>query len=141
MCGVVGILGCGLVNNDLYEGLLLLQHRGQDAAGIMTGDTDGVGKVYIRRGVGLVRDVFRQEHMERLRGNMGIAHCRYPTAGTNSGTEAQPMYVNSPFGLAMAHNGNLTNASELAAQLYRSDLRHINTRSDSEVLLNVFAHE
>lgn len=141
MCGVVGILGSSPVNNDLYEGLLLLQHRGQDAAGIMTGDTDGVGKVYIRRGVGLVRDVFRQEHMERLRGTMGIAHCRYPTAGSNSGTEAQPMYVNSPFGIAMAHNGNLTNASELAAELYRSDLRHINTRSDSEVLLNVFAHE
>lgn len=141
MCGVVGIVGCTPVNNDLYEGLLLLQHRGQDAAGIMTGDTDGVGKVYIRRGVGLVRDVFRQEHMERLRGTMGIAHCRYPTAGSNSGTEAQPMYVNSPYGLAMAHNGNLTNARELASELYRGDLRHINTRSDSEVLLNVFAHE
>ena len=141
MCGIVGIIGCSPVNNDLYEGLLLLQHRGQDAAGIMTGDTDGVGKVYIRRGVGLVRDVFRQEHMERLRGTMGIAHCRYPTAGTNSGTEAQPMYVNSPYGIALAHNGNLTNAAELGAELYRSDLRHINTRSDSEVLLNVFAHE
>ncbi len=141
MCGIVGIVGCSPVNNDLYEGLLLLQHRGQDAAGIMTGDSDGVGKVYIRRGVGLVRDVFRQEHMDRLRGTMGIAHCRYPTAGTNSGTEAQPMYVNSPYGIALAHNGNLTNAAELGAELYRSDLRHINTRSDSEVLLNVFAHE
>lgn len=141
MCGIIGIVDHQPVNNTLYEGLLLLQHRGQDAAGVMTGDSTGYGKLYIRRGVGLVRDVFRQEHMERLRGNMGIAHVRYPTAGGSSGTEAQPMYVNSPYGIALAHNGNLTNTAELAQELYESDLRHINTTSDSEVLLNVFAHE
>ncbi len=141
MCGIIGILDHEPVNNSLYEGLLLLQHRGQDAAGVMTGESVGNGKLHIRRGVGLVRDVFRQEHMERLRGEMGIAHCRYPTAGSSSGNEAQPMYVNSPYGIALAHNGNLTNTAELAQELYESDLRHINTTSDSEVLLNVVAHE
>ena len=137
----MGIVDHLPVNNTLYEGLLLLQHRGQDAAGIMTGEAVGNGKLHIRRGVGLVRDVFRQEHMERLRGEMGIAHARYPTAGSSSGNEAQPMYVNSPYGIALGHNGNLTNTAELAQELYESDLRHINTSSDTEVLLNIFAHE
>lgn len=141
MCGIMGIVDHLPVNNTLYEGLLMLQHRGQDAAGVMTGESVGNGRLHIRRGVGLVRDVFRQEHMERLRGEMGIAHVRYPTAGSSSGNEAQPMYVNSPYGIALAHNGNLTNTAELAQELYESDLRHINTSSDSEVLLNVFAHE
>lgn len=141
MCGIMGIVDHYPVNNTLYEGLLLLQHRGQDAAGVMTGESVGNGRLHIRRGVGLVRDVFRQEHMERLRGEMGIAHVRYPTAGSSSGNEAQPMYVNSPYGIALAHNGNLTNTAELAQELYETDLRHINTSSDSEVLLNVFAHE
>ncbi len=141
MCGIIGIVDQQPVNNSLYEGLLLLQHRGQDAAGIMTGESVGYGRLHIRRGVGLVNDVFRQEHMERLRGNMGIAHARYPTAGSSSGNEAQPMYVNSPYGIALAHNGNLTNTAELAQELYEADLRHINTPSDTEVLLNVFAHE
>ena len=141
MCGIMGIVDHLPVNNTLYEGLLMLQHRGQDAAGVMTGESVGNGRLHIRRGVGLVRDVFRQEHMERLRGEMGIAHVRYPTAGSSSGNEAQPMYVNSPYGIALAHNGNLTNTAELAQELYESDLRHINTSSDSEVLLNVFAQE
>ena len=139
MCGIVGIVGCGPANQALYDGLTLLQHRGQDASGIMTSDDSG--RMYMRKGIGLVRDVFHTRHMMRLQGNMGIGHCRYPTAGTQSSAEAQPFYVNSPYGIAMAHNGNLTNADDLKRQLYESDLRHINTSSDTEVLLNVFAHE
>ncbi|MFW5970043.1 MAG: amidophosphoribosyltransferase [Halofilum sp. (in: g-proteobacteria)] len=138
MCGIIGIVGRGPVNQSLYDGLTLLQHRGQDAAGIMTCHE---GKLFMRKGVGLVRDVFHTRHMMRLQGDMGIGHCRYPTAGTQSSAEAQPFYVNSPYGIAMAHNGNLTNAGELKRQLFEADLRHINTSSDTEVLLNVFAHE
>lgn len=138
MCGIIGIFGHGPANQALYDGLTLLQHRGQDAAGIMTCRD---GRLFMRKGVGLVRDVFHTRHMIRLQGNMGIGHCRYPTAGTQSSTEAQPFYVNSPYGIAMAHNGNLTNADELKRQLFEADLRHINTSSDTEVLLNVFAHE
>ena len=138
MCGIVGIVGKGQVNHDLYNALTVLQHRGQDAAGIVTCDGD---KLNLRKSNGLVRDVFRQEHMNRLSGNMGIAHVRYPTAGTSSSAEAQPMYVNSPFGVCLAHNGNLTNDEKLNEDLFRADRRHINTSSDSEVLLNVFAHE
>jgi len=138
MCGIVGIVGKGQVNHDLYNALTVLQHRGQDAAGIVTCDGD---KLNLRKSNGLVRDVFRQEHMNRLSGNMGIAHVRYPTAGTSSSAEAQPMYVNSPFGICLAHNGNLTNDEKLNEDLFRADRRHINTSSDSEVLLNVFAHE
>ena len=138
MCGIVGIVGKGQVNHDLYNALTVLQHRGQDAAGIVTCDGD---KLNLRKSNGLVRDVFRQEHMNRLLGNMGIAHVRYPTAGTSSSAEAQPMYVNSPFGICLAHNGNLTNDEKLNEDLFRADRRHINTSSDSEVLLNVFAHE
>jgi amidophosphoribosyltransferase len=138
MCGIVGIVGRGSVNQLLYDSLTLLQHRGQDAAGIVTCGGD---KFYLRKNNGLVSDVFRAEHMSQLMGNMGIGHVRYPTAGCSSSAEAQPFYVNSPYGISMAHNGNLTNAEELKSQLYKDDLRHINTESDSEVLLNIFAHE
>lgn len=138
MCGIVGILAKGPVNQAIYDGLTVLQHRGQDAAGIITSDGN---RVYLRKDNGLVRDVFQANHMLALRGTMGIGHVRYPTAGCASSAEAQPFYVNSPFGLAIAHNGNLTNAAELRDELFREDQRHINTDSDSEVLLNIFAHE
>ncbi len=138
MCGIVGIVGRSWVNQALYDALTVLQHRGQDAAGIMTCEN---GRLYLRKSNGLVRDVFHTRHMLRLRGNMGIGHVRYPTAGTSASTEAQPFYVNSPYGISLAHNGNLTNADELKEDVYREDLRHINTDSDSEILLNVFAHE
>ncbi|UCH52651.1 MAG: amidophosphoribosyltransferase [Pseudomonadota bacterium] len=138
MCGIIGILAKGPVNQAIYDGLLVLQHRGQDAAGIMTSDGS---RVHLRKDNGLVRDVFQQHHMLSLTGNMGIGHCRYPTAGCESAAEAQPFYVNSPFGLALAHNGNLTNSEALKDELVREDLRHLNTDSDSEVLLNAFAHE
>jgi len=138
MCGIVGMVAQERVNQRLYDALLVLQHRGQDAAGIMTCDR---GRFYLRKSNGLVRDVFDQQHMERLSGNMGIGHVRYPTAGCASSAEAQPFFVNSPYGIALAHNGNLTNSQQLHEELFRSDLRHINTTSDSEVLLNVFAHE
>ncbi len=138
MCGIIGIVGKGPVNQALYDGLTVLQHRGQDAAGIMTCDA---GRFHLRKDNGLVRDVFQQRHMLRLAGNMGIGHVRYPTAGCSSSAESQPFYVNSPYGIALAHNGNLTNAVSLKEDLFREDLRHINTNSDSEILLNVFAHE
>lgn len=138
MCGVVGVVGRAGVNQMLYDALTVLQHRGQDAAGIMT---YGAGRFNQRKGNGLVRDVFRQHHMEHLAGNIGVAHCRYPTAGSSSPALAQPFYVNSPYGIALAHNGNLVNASALMEDVFREDLRHINTDSDSEVILNVFAHE
>ena len=138
MCGIVGIKAYGPVNQALYDALTVLQHRGQDAAGIVTVDE---GRLFQRKANGLVRDVFRQQHMDRLRGELGIGHVRYPTAGSASSAEAQPMYVNSPYGIVLAHNGNLTNSEALQAELYRDDLRHVNTSSDSEVLLNVFAHE
>ena len=138
MCGIVGIVGRSRVNQAIYDALTVLQHRGQDAAGIMTCEE---GRLYLRKSNGLVRDVFHTRHMLRLKGNMGIGHVRYPTAGTSSSTEAQPFYVNSPYGISLAHNGNLTNAEALKEDVYREDLRHINTDSDSEILLNVFAHE
>ncbi|MBV1879347.1 MAG: amidophosphoribosyltransferase [Pseudomonadales bacterium] len=138
MCGIVGMVGSSGVSYDLYDALTVLQHRGQDAAGIVT---CAGGKLNQRKSNGLVRDVFRQGHMDLLKGNMGIGHVRYPTAGSSSSAEAQPMYVNSPFGICLAHNGNLTNEDELNQDLFRTDRRHINTSSDSEVLLNVFAHE
>ena len=138
MCGIVGIVGRSPVNQMLYDALTLLQHRGQDAAGIVTSDGN---KFHLRKSNGLVSDVFGVDNMVQLVGNMGIGHVRYPTAGCSSAAEAQPFYVNSPYGIAMAHNGNLTNAAELKDQLYQDDLRHINTESDSEILLNVFAHE
>lgn len=138
MCGIVGIVARQPVNQAIYDALTVLQHRGQDAAGIMTCDNH---RLYLRKDNGLVRDVFQSKHMLRLHGTMGIGHVRYPTAGCESSAEAQPFYVNSPYGISLAHNGNLTNAEELKNDLYREDLRHINTNSDSEVLLNVFAHE
>jgi len=140
MCGIVGIVsGSGnYVNQEIYDSLTILQHRGQDAAGIVTCKD---GRFYQRKDNGMVKDVFRTRHMRDLHGNMGIGHVRYPTAGSSSSAEAQPFYVNSPYGIAMGHNGNLTNADEVAEEIYRTDLRHLNTNSDSEVLLNVFAHE
>jgi amidophosphoribosyltransferase len=138
MCGIVGIAGKSPVNQPLYDALTVLQHRGQDAAGIVTCHN---GRLFLRKENGMVRDVFHTRHMLRLIGNFGIGHVRYPTAGSSSSAEAQPFYVNSPYGITLAHNGNLTNAHEIARDLFRSDLRHINTDSDSEVLLNVFAHE
>jgi amidophosphoribosyltransferase len=138
MCGIVGIVARGNVNQAIYDALTVLQHRGQDAAGIVTCDGD---RLHLRKDMGLVRDVFQAHHMVNLRGNMGIGHVRYPTAGCTTSAEAQPFYVNSPYGITLAHNGNLTNAEDLKRDLFREDLRHINTDSDSEVLLNVFAHE
>ena len=138
MCGLVGVVTSVDVGVCLYDALTVLQHRGQDAAGIMTSDN---GKLNLRKDNGLIKDVFRTRHMRRLTGQMGIGHVRYPTAGSTSPALAQPFYVNSPYGLALAHNGNLTNTEELSRDLFKADLRHINTDSDSEVLLNVFAHE
>ena len=138
MCGLVGIMGNNNIAADIYDALTMLQHRGQDAAGIMTCDQ---GKFLQRKGEGLVRDVFRTNHMTELLGTFGIGHVRYPTQGSSGVALAQPFYVNSPYGIALAHNGNLTNANQLSAELFKSDLRHLNTGSDSEVLLNVFAHE
>jgi amidophosphoribosyltransferase len=138
MCGIIGIVSNSPVNQALYDGLTVLQHRGQDAAGIMTCNDD---KIFLRKSNGLVRDVFHTRHMLRLQGNLGIGHTRYPTAGCFSSAESQPFYVNSPFGIALAHNGNLTNTEQLKQELFRTDQRHINTNSDSEVLLNILAHE
>lgn len=138
MCGIVGIVGKNPVGQSIYDALTMLQHRGQDAAGIVTWGEDGLKS---RKSNGLVRDVFRHRHMLRLTGNVGMGHVRYPTAGSAKSSEAQPFYVNSPYGICLAHNGNLTNHSELAELLTREDRRHLNTGSDSEVLLNVFAHE
>ncbi len=138
MCGIVGMVGFQPVNQSLYDALTVLQHRGQDAAGVMTEEH---GQLFMRKSNGLVRDVFHQRHMLRLRGCTGIGHVRYPTAGSASSAEAQPFYVNSPFGIALAHNGNLVNAAELKRLVVQQDNRHLNTTSDSEILLNVFAHE
>jgi len=138
MCGIAGIVSHQNVNQELYDALTVLQHRGQDAAGIVTCEK---GRFYLRKDNGLTRDVFSAEQMMKLKGSMGIAHVRYPTAGCSSSAEAQPFYVNSPFGLTLAHNGNLTNVKELKKQLFVEDQRHINTDSDSEILLNIFAHE
>lgn len=138
MCGIVGIIGNTPVNQAIYDGLTLLQHRGQDAAGIVTIDDEN--RFRLRKANGLVSDVFRQEHMLRLQGNVGIGHVRYPTAGSSSVSEAQPFYVNSPYGLTLVHNGNLTNNAELKQTLFTLAKRHVNTNSDSESLLNIFAH-
>ncbi len=138
MCGIVGIVGKSPVNQALYDALTVLQHRGQDAAGIVTVDQ---GVFNLRKDNGLVRYVFHTRHMKNLSGQLGIGHARYPTAGSSSSAEAQPFYVNSPFGIAFAHNGNLTNAHELQDEVTRIARRHINTNSDSELLLNIIAHE
>jgi len=138
MCGIIGIVSRQSVAQIIYDGLLVLQHRGQDSAGIVVSDGK---KLCLRKDNGQVSDVFHTTHMLQLVGNMGIGHVRYPTAGCSSSAEAQPFYVNSPYGITLAHNGNLTNVDKLKQELYESDLRHINTESDSEVLLNVLAHE
>jgi amidophosphoribosyltransferase len=139
MCGILGVVATSSVNQLLYDGLLVLQHRGQDAAGIATAEGD---RFFMHKGPGLVRDAFRTRNMRNLAGNWGIGHVRYPTAGSaSSAAEAQPFYVNSPFGLLLAHNGNLTNSEVLKREMFLADRRHINTNSDSEVLLNVLAHE
>src|SRR6188472_3273013 len=139
MCGIVGVVARSPVNQLLYDGMTVLQHRGQDAAGIVTAEGHSF---HMHKGTGMVRDVFRTRNMRSLPGNVGIAHCRYPTAGSaSSSAESQPFYVNSPFGIVLGHNGNLTNAEQLKNDLFRLDLRHVNTESDSEVLLNVLAHE
>lgn len=138
MCGIIGIVGKQFVNQLIYDGLTVLQHRGQDAAGMMTYHDR---RLHLRKSNGLVRDVFHTRHMLNLKGKIGIGHVRYPTAGSSSSAEAQPFYVNSPYGISLAHNGNLTNGEELKSELFRDDLRHINTDSDSEVLVNVLAHE
>lgn len=138
MCAIVGLFGQSEVNQAIYDSLTVLQHRGQDAAGIVTLDGN---KLNMRKDNGLVRDVFRTRHMLSLKGNIGLGHVRYPTAGCASSEEAQPFYVNSPFGICLAHNGNLTNADTLREEIKSQDHRHLNTRSDTEVLLNVFAHE
>jgi len=138
MCGIVGIVGDEPVTLDLYNALTVLQHRGQDAAGIATAD----GRQFnIRKNDGLVREVFKQSHIEKLTGSLGIGHVRYPTAGSNSAAEAQPFYVNSPYGIALVHNGTINNSADLTERMFDRDYRHLNTTSDSEVLVNVLAHE
>ncbi|MEJ2763317.1 amidophosphoribosyltransferase [Photobacterium sp. MCCC 1A19761] len=138
MCGIVGIVGSSPVNQSIYDALTVLQHRGQDAAGIVTLESN---RFRLRKANGLVRDVFEARHMQRLQGEVGIGHVRYPTAGSSSASEAQPFYVNSPYGLALAHNGNLTNAAEIRETLFEQTKRHVNTTSDSEILLNVLASQ
>lgn len=138
MCGIVGIVGNTPVSQALYDSLTVLQHRGQDAAGIVTIHEN---TFRLRKANGLVKDVFHTRHMLRLQGNIGIGHIRYPTAGTSSSSEAQPFYANSPFGISLAHNGNITNADELKKWLFETARRHVNTTSDSELLMNIFAHE
>jgi len=138
MCGIFGIVAHSSVSQDIFDALTMLQHRGQDAAGIATLDHH---QVILRKDNGLVRDVIRSRHMKHLNGNSGIGHVRYPTAGCSSPGEAQPFYVNSPYGIVLAHNGNLTNAESLRKEIFETDLRHLNTNSDSEVLTNILAHE
>ena len=139
MCGIVAVSGNQDVIHDIYESLTVLQHRGQDASGILTNHN---GKITLRKSLGLVRDGFSKKHIDRLKGSIGIGHVRYPTAGhADNSSEAQPFYVNSPYGIALAHNGNLINSDKLKSDLFKEDLRHINTKSDSEILLNIFAHE
>ena len=139
MCGIVGISAETNVAAEIYDSLLMLQHRGQDAAGMSVCDNED--KLQTRKSMGYVRDVFQQRHMDKLIGNYGIGHVRYPTAGGAGKEYAQPMYVNSPYGISAAHNGNLTNAKHLSTQLFHAEMRHLKTDSDSEVLLNIFAHE
>ncbi|MES2393515.1 MAG: amidophosphoribosyltransferase [Acidobacteriota bacterium] len=137
MCGIVGVFSSSPVSQVLYDSLSMLQHRGQDAAGIATCFGD---RFHLHKGNGLITDVFDGQNMARLLGNYGIGHVRYPTAGCSSVAEAQPFYVNSPYGIVFAHNGNLTNVADIVEGLFLTDMRHLNTSSDSEVMLNVFAH-
>ncbi len=138
MCGIVAAITTTPVNQVLFDALTVIQHRGQDAAGIVTCEN---GRLYLQKGRGLIRDVMHSSEMRKLKGNIGIAHVRYPTAGGDSNSEAQPFYVNSPYGITLAHNGNLTNAEALKQSLAKTSLRHLNTSSDSEILLNVLAYE
>ncbi|WP_318461198.1 amidophosphoribosyltransferase [Photobacterium leiognathi] len=138
MCGIVGIVGSTPVNQSIYDALTVLQHRGQDAAGICTLESN---RFRLRKANGLVRDVFEAKHMQRLQGTVGIGHVRYPTAGSSSASEAQPFYVNSPYGISLAHNGNLTNAADIRETLFEQAKRHVNTTSDSEILLNILANQ
>jgi amidophosphoribosyltransferase len=140
MCGIIGLLLSNEdsnVNQLLFDGLTVLQHRGQDAAGMVTAERSL--RLHLRKDNGLVKDVFQDHHMLELRGNVGLGHCRYPTAGSSSCAEAQPLYTNYPYGICVAHNGNITNTEELTIQLKDTALRHVNTDSDSELLLNLFA--
>ena len=139
MCGIVGISGETNVANEIYDSLLMLQHRGQDAAGMVV--CNETGELNSRKSMGYVRDVFQQSHMNKLNGNYGIGHVRYPTAGGAGKEFSQPMYVNSPYGISLAHNGNLTNSRTLTKELFHDEMRRLNTDSDSEVLLNIFAQE
>ena len=139
MCGIVGISAESNVAGEIYDSLLMLQHRGQDAAGMVVCNQED--KLNSRKSMGYVRDVFQQQHMDKLIGNYGIGHVRYPTAGGNGKEFSQPMYVNSPYGISLAHNGNLTNSKQLSNELFHAEMRHLQTDSDSEVLLNIFAHE
>jgi len=138
MCGIIGIVGKQTVTPSIYDALTILQHRGQDAAGIATLEGQ---RIHLFKGNGLVRDVFPRSELQKLQGNVGIGHVRYPTAGSSKLDESQPFYVNSPYGIVLGHNGNLINTASLKKELFDSDRRHLNTESDSEVLLNVFAHE
>ncbi|WP_305814197.1 amidophosphoribosyltransferase [Photobacterium leiognathi] len=138
MCGIVGIVGSTPVNQSIYDALTVQQHRGQDAAGICTLESN---RFRLRKANGLVRDVFEAKHMQRLQGTVGIGHVRYPTAGSSSASEAQPFYVNSPYGISLAHNGNLTNAADIRETLFEQAKRHVNTTSDSEILLNILANQ
>jgi amidophosphoribosyltransferase len=137
MCGIVGVFGHNPVSQVIFDSLSMLQHRGQDAAGIATYFDE---RFYLEKGNGLITEVFDAGNMARLLGNIGIGHVRYPTAGCASVAEAQPFYVNSPYGIVFAHNGNLTNVADIVQSLFETDMRHLNTSSDSEVMLNVFAH-
>ena len=139
MCGIIGVSSYGPVNQDIHDGLTTLQHRGQDAAGMVTLDSNNI--FHIHKDNGLVRDAIRTRHMRNLVGNIGLGHVRYPTAGSASAEEAQPFYVNSPHGLTFVHNGNLVNTETLAKEIFKTDKRHLNTTSDSEILLNILAHE
>ncbi|WP_193597722.1 amidophosphoribosyltransferase [Microbacterium sp. YJN-G] len=140
MCGIVGMVGSGPVNQDIYDALLLLQHRGQDATGIATAEPNGV--MHLAKAEGMVREAFRTRDMRSLLGNIGLGHVRYATKGTaSSEEEMQPFYVNAPYGIILVHNGNLTNTRELTADMARRDRRHLNSSSDTELLLNVLAHE
>ena len=138
MCGIIGIVSSDQVNHQIYDGLTVLQHRGQHSAGIATCQDQ---RLFHKKSIGLVRDIFSSEDMQSLIGNIGIGHVRYPTAGSSGLSEAQPFYVNSPYGIALAHNGNLDNSEELRQELLLNDKRHIHTQSDTEVLLNIFASE
>ena len=138
MCGIIGIISEEDVSSSIYESLTVIQHRGQDAAGMATLED---GKLHVRKQIGLVREVFRAQHIKNLKGKMGIGHVRYPTAGGVTREFSQPLYVNSPYGISLVHNGNLTNSKQLGNELFHAEMRDLQTDSDSEVLLNIFAHE